>query len=100
MQGEQLEIMKVIQFPKNRQYKLNQKNRKLNVAIRMLEVLSEHDIEFHIVVNKKAALILFDDTEGKMRDYLFISSSYEESKNIKLNSENSRVYEIDGDELD
>mgnify|MGYP000903907167 CR=1 FL=1 len=56
MDVEQLEIMKVIEFPKNKEIAEKLKNNKLDVAIGILELLSEEGSDYHILVSKEAPI--------------------------------------------
>ena len=99
MEHEQLEIMRVIQFPKNRQYENKIRNEKLEVAIRILEVLVAGDADFHIVIDSESALKIFEDNNDKSIEYLLLSTNEEKGKNVKINGDNTVMYEITGDEL-
>jgi hypothetical protein len=99
LEGEQLKIMRVIEFPKNRHVEKIKRNEKLQVAIKMLEYLVDEGADFHIIINKEDALKLFDDN-GRFREYLIITNDLDKGKRLKTDSKNSMVYEIDGNEFD
>lgn len=99
MKVEQLQIMKVIEFSKNRYVENIKKSERLDVAIKFLEYLVDEGADFHIVINKEAALKLFEDNDGKLREYLIMTSNLEKARNIKIDK-NACVYVIEGDELD
>ena len=100
MKYEQQEIMKVINFPKNKQYENKLKNNKLEVAISMLEYCNRENIDFSIIIDNKTALDLFDETEEQqIKDYLIITTSFKKNKQLKIDKSNASLYELRGDEL-
>ena len=97
---EQLEIMKVIEFPKNRQYENKIRNEKLNVAIKILELLNSEGCDFRIVINKNAALEIFD-LEDYQKEYLILTtSSFEKDRHFKADATNAELHAIQGNEVD
>lgn len=96
MKYKQIELMKVIEFPKNRQMGLKKRNKKLNVAIELLQYLVNGGADFHIVISKEQAEKLYD---GDLRKYTVITSNLEEAKNLNISSNNYSIYPIEGDEL-
>jgi hypothetical protein len=96
MEGKQLGLMKVIEFPKNRQVENIERNGKLEVAIKILKLLIDEGAGYHIVIDRKAANELF---EGVLREYTVITSNLEKTKKFALNSRNYNIYPIEGNEL-
>jgi len=100
---EQLEIMKVIQFPKNKEYESRKRDEKLSAAIKMLEYFVSEGKEFNIVVDKETALTLFEESTSnqKIQDYVVLTTSdRENSQKFKVNINNSNLYFIQGTEFD
>jgi len=97
MESEQLELMKVIQFPKNKIKENRDRIDKLEVAYKVLKYLVEEGKEFHIVVTKESAEELFEIPSSKY-NYVTITSSLGEADNIKLHN-NTFFYPILGDEF-
>jgi len=101
MKYEQQEIMKVIEFPGNRQFEDSKRSEKLKVAIAMLEYCYNENTDFSIVVDNKAALGLFEGKdENLIKDYLIITTSRKSKEHFKIDSSNSSMYEITGNEFD
>ena len=106
MKTKQLEIFKVIEFPKNREMEIKQmdeecnlRNKKLEVAKAMLEILTEEKADYHIIIKKEDVLKIFENNKG-CNEYLMITSNFDTAKRIKIGSKNSSVYEIKSEELD
>lgn len=102
MKHEQMELMKVIEFPKDKiKEKLkNERIGKLDAACKMLKYLIEEEADFHIVLKIETANKLFEVSEEEMKkyDYIILTSNYEESKHIPI--KRSCVYRIKGDEFE
>lgn len=101
MKGKQLEIMRVIEFPKNKHVENIRRREKYQVAIKLLEILVDEGAEYHIVIDKEDALKIFDANE-KLREYLIMTSDIEKAKILRLLrlEENASIYQIDGNEFD
>ena len=97
MKCEQLELMKVIQFPKNRNIEIKKNNDKFDTAVKFLKFLVDEGADYHIIVCENDAEKLF---EGKTREYTVITSNAEKAKGLKFNDNNFTIYPISGDELD
>jgi hypothetical protein len=97
MEGKQLGLMKVIEFPKNRQVENIERNEKLEVAIKILKLLVDEGADYHIVIDRKAANELF---EGALREYTVITSNLEKAEDIRLRFENYSIFPLKGNELD
>jgi len=98
MKAEQLEIMKVIEFPKNRNVENKLRDDKLEVAIKFLKYLVGEGADFHIIIDRNAALELFEDN-AKLKDYLIMTTDFEKARHIKLDT-NYKIYKIEGNEFD
>lgn len=103
MEGEQLELMKVIEFPKNRNVIEMERQNKLNVIQTILELIIQEGNDFHIVIDKKSALEIFEDSDNKLKDYFILTTNFEEAQKMKLkmtHTRNSIIQKIIGNELD
>jgi len=102
LKSEQLSIMKVIQFPKNRQVEHKIRNQKLDVAIRMLEYLVDIGADFHIVVDVEHGSELFTPKQEWRPDtqHVILSSNKEKVLKLNVNNLNSSYYCLEGNELD
>lgn len=98
MKDEQVKITRVIEFPKNRHIEIIRRDEKLQVAIKVLEFLVDEGADFHIVINKEDSLKLFEDN-GKLREFLIMTSDADKGQGLRIESKNSTVYEIDGNEF-
>lgn len=99
MKGEQLQLMKVIEFPKNRQVENQLRHKKLEVAMKLLEAIIDDGAEYHIVINREDTLKLFEYS-SKIGDYLIMTSDVETAKKIKIDNKKCCVFEIKGDEIE
>lgn len=97
MKYKQLEIMKVIEFPKNREAEKIERNKKLEETIRLLSLLVDEGADYHIVIDRKAANEIF---EGNLREYTVITTNLKKSNNLILTPRNYNIYPIKGNELD
>lgn len=97
MQNEQLQLMKVIQFPKNKLKENKERLNKLEVAYKLLKCLVEDGADFHIVVTKESAETLYNFPTGEYK-YATITSDLEEAQKIRLN-DNTFFYPVKGDEF-
>ena len=97
MKSEQLEIMKVIEFPKNRNVENKLRSEKLDIAIKFLKYLVDESVDFHIIIDRNAALELFEDN-AKLKDYLIMTTDFEKARHIELDT-NYSIYKIKGNEF-
>lgn len=103
MEGEQLELIKVIQFPKNRQVVEIERQDKLEVIQKILKLIIEEGNDFHVLIDKKTALEIYEDPTNGLKDYLILTTNFEEAQKMKLKmtqTRNSRIQKITGNELD
>lgn len=105
MKAEQMELMKVIQFPKKvieEKEKLERKD-KLLQAYKMLDYFIECGADFSILIDMKIANELFEVSENQMEKYkyLAITTNYEEFKKVRFAEGVNKCafYEIKGDEI-
>lgn len=101
MKAEQMELMKVIEFPKNKIEEKERRERldKLDVSYKLLEELVKTGADFHIIVTKESASELFDFPEKYNKyQYATLTSNLKEAKTINL-KDNTMFYPIKGDEL-
>ena len=105
MKAEQMELMKVIQFPKK---KMEEKERlerkdKLEQAYKMLDYFIDCGADFSILVDMKMADELFEVSKSQMEKfkYLAITTNYEKFKKIRFAEGVNKVacYQIKGDEI-
>lgn len=103
MKGEQLEFMKVIEFPKNKNIEEQKKKDKLEFVRCFLEKLVEEGFDFNIVIDEKATDKFFEiskeNQKGSKRKYSVLTSNVEAVKTLSLNPSNIYVYKITGNEL-
>ena len=99
METKQLEIFKVIEFPKNKEMENDLKYEKLEIAIKMLKFLVDEGADFHIILNRKDTLKLFEYSNN-IRDYLILTSNLEIAKNLEINNKIPNLYELIGNEFD
>lgn len=98
MKYEQLQFMKVIEFPKNKDTELKLLKDKQDSAMDMINYLTDRKKDFHIVVSKSTAEELFE--MDKFRgDKVVITSNYEEAKRIFPELKNTIFYKLTGDEF-
>lgn len=98
MKSEQLKLLgNIIEFPKNKEFKNKQMQDKFYVATELLRQIIEQGHEFNITVTKNAALEIFDDDEGKIKDLLVISTSKDFERNNKY--KDKCYFYIKGDEF-
>jgi hypothetical protein len=100
MKSEQMELMKVIEFPK---YKIEEKAEKekiakLDVAYKMLKYLIEEGHDFHVVISADAVNELFETDKVCEDDYGILTSNFDEAKRIRIKSDNTIFYKIEGNE--
>ena len=105
MENEQMELMKVIQFPQNKikeKEKVERKD-KLLQAYKMLDYFIECGADFSILVDMKVADELFEVSQAQMKEYkyLAITTNHEEFKKVRFAEGVNKVafYEIKGDEI-
>ena len=97
MKGEQLQLMKVVEFPKNKDTELKLLKDKLDSAQKMIDFITEHKEDFHIVINRSAAEELFEMDKFK-GDKVVITSNYQKAKEI-FKKDNYIFYKLTGDEF-
>ena len=102
MKAEQMELMKVIQFPKTKIEEKENRERKdkFEVAKKFIELLVYEGIDFHIVIDKESALEVLED--ANYRDYLIITTDTEKAKKMQFKltqTRNSNLLPIKGDEF-
>ncbi|MEG2985466.1 MAG: hypothetical protein RR835_12245, partial [Peptostreptococcaceae bacterium] len=83
--------------PKNKELKNKQMKDKFNVATELLRYMIEQGHEFNITVTGDAALEVFDDDDGKIKDVLVISTSKDFERNLKY--KDKCYFYITGDEF-
>lgn len=101
MKAEQIELMKVIDFPKSKIEEKERRERldKLDVAYKLLERLVKTGAEFHIVITRESTSELFNLPEGYNKyKYATLTSDLEKAKRINL-KDNTMFYPIKGDEF-
>lgn len=101
MKTEQMELMKVIQFPQKKieEKEMRERFDKLEVAYKLLEELVKTGADFHIVITKESTSELFDfPNEYNKYQYATLTSNLKEAKKINL-KDNTMFYPIKGDEL-
>lgn len=102
MKLEQIELMKVIEFPKCKIEEKENRERqdKLEVAKNLVNRLVDEEIEFHIVLDKESILKVLEDANYK--DYNIITTNQEEAEKMLLKltqMRNSCLIPIKGDEI-
>ena len=102
MKAEQMELMKVIQFPQKKVEEKENRERKdkFEVAKKFIELLAYEGIDFHIVIDKESALKVMEDDNFK--DYIIVTTNFEEAKKMQLKMTqmgNSVCAAIRGDEF-
>lgn len=101
MKAEQMELMKVIDFPKSKIEEKERRERldKLDVAYKLLERLVKTGTEFHIVITRESTSELFEfPKEYNKYQYATLTSDLKEAKRINL-KDNTMFYPIKGGEL-
>jgi len=101
MKTEQMQLIKVIEFPK---YKIEEKVEKerldkLDVAYNMLKYLIEEGHDFHIVISADAVNELFETDKISSDDYGILTSNIDKAEKIRIKSDNAIFYQIEGDEF-
>lgn len=86
---------KILEFPLKTKNK-NETFDKLDVAYKMLELMNDNGIDFHIVISSEDAENIFD-LSNKVGENVILTSNLEKSK--ALNIENSLYFPIKGDEF-
>lgn len=97
MKGEQLQLMKVIEFPKNKDTELKLLKDKQDSAEKILDFITDLKNDFHIVLIRSAAEELFEMNKFK-GDKIVITSNYQEAKKI-FKSKDFIFYKLTGDEF-
>jgi hypothetical protein len=99
MKAEQLKLLgKVIEFPKNKDFKNKEMENKFYVATELLKEIIKHGHEFNITVTRDAASeILKEQSKNKLKDLLVISTSEEFERESKYKSKS--YFFINGDEF-
>lgn len=101
MKAEQIELMKVIEFPqrKVKEKEFRERKDKLEVAYKMLECLVGYGAEFAIIIETEKANRLLEINEKQFNRYKYVTltSDHELYKDIDI--KNSMFYEIKGDEF-
>lgn len=96
--SEQLKLLgNIIEFPKNQDIKNKEILDKFHVATELLKRIVEHGHEFNITVTKEAAQEVFNDKEGKIKDFLVISTSKEFERNLRY--QDKSYFYVKGDEF-
>jgi hypothetical protein len=90
--------MKIIEFPKNI-IENNKRDSKFKVAFKLLKTLVDNGADFHIVVDKKDSLLLFNEEDFGSREYIILTSNLEKAKELSLENKNSCIFPIKGDEF-
>lgn len=98
MKYEQLQLMKVIEFPKNKDTELKLFKDKQDSAEKILDFITDLKEDFHIVLSRSAAEELFEMNKFK-GDKVVITSNYQEAKEM-FNFKNTIFYKLTGDEFD
>lgn len=98
MKYEQLQLMKVIEFPKNKDTELKLLKDKQDSAEKILDFITDLKEDFHIVLSRSAAEELFEMNKFK-GDKVVITSNYQEAKEM-FNFKNTIFYKLTGDEFD
>lgn len=100
MKLEQMELMRVIEFPKSKLKENREKQDKLEVAKKLVNLLVDKEIEFQIIIDKESALKVLKDDDFK--DYVIITTNLEEAEKLRLkltHMRNSKIAVIRGGEL-
>lgn len=97
MKGEQLQLMKVIEFPKNKDTELKLLKDKQDSAEKILDFITDLKEDFHIVLSRSAAEELFEMEKFK-GDKVVITSNYQEAKEM-FNIKDTIFYKLTGDEF-
>lgn len=101
MNIEQTELMKVIEFPKNKIEEKENRDRlnKLEVAYKMLETLVKEGHDFHIVISADATERMFKPGKISNNYYGVLTSNLDKAEKIRIKSDNTAFYPIRGDEF-
>lgn len=105
MKSEQMQLMRVIEFPKSKIEEKEERERKdkLEVAYKMLDYLIDCGADFNIIVDIEKANELFEISESQMKkfQYISLSTNYEKFKKIRFAEGVNKVacYQIKGVEL-
>jgi hypothetical protein len=100
-----MELMKVIEFPKQKIEEKDNRDRKekLEQAYKMLDYLIDAGADFNIIVDIEKANELFEISESQMKkfQYIAISTNYDKFKKIRFAEGVNKVacYQIKGDEF-
>lgn len=97
MKYEQLQLMKVIEFPKNKDTELKLLKDKQDSAEKILDFITDLKEDFHIVLSRSAAEELFEMNKFK-GDKVVITSNYQEAKEM-FNIKDTIFYKLTGDEF-
>ena len=97
MKGEQLQLMKVIEFPKNKDTELKLLKDKQDSAEKILDFITDLKEDFHIVLSRSAAEELFEMDKFK-GDKIVITSNYQEAEEI-FKSKDFIFYKLTGEEF-
>lgn len=95
-------MCKIVNFPDSSE--ITEKRRiqlledKLDSAIGLLSDLTSKGIDFHIVLDGQKCTEI-GELDNINTKYLIVSSNYDEIKNLNINSNNSSVYILKGNEL-
>lgn len=98
MESEQLkQLGNIVEFPKNKAFKNKEMIDKLYVATELLKIMVEQGHEFSIMVNRNAALEVFEEKNGNTIDLLVISTSKEFEEGCR--NKNKCYFFVEGDEF-
>lgn len=97
MKYEQLQLMKVIEFPKNKDTELKLLKDKQESARKMIDFITDFKKDFHVVLSRSAAEELFEMDKFK-GDKVVITSNYKEAKEM-FNIKDTIFYKLTGDEF-
>lgn len=98
LEGKQLELMRVIEFPKNREIKQKTLKDKQKVAELLIDFLTDEECDFHIVISRKSAEKLFE-MDGYKGDKVILTSNHKEAKQILPELKKGIFYLLTGDEF-
>lgn len=85
----------VIKFPRNFKKKF-ETNDKLRIAYKLIEGMNENGMDFHVVVEREVAEIVFE-VEGVEGDKVIMTSNLEKAKDLKIKG--AMYFPIEGDEF-
>ena len=88
---------KIIEFSNNKKNEEKIRNAKLEVAIKMLEIFTGEGMDFHIIVSPKSKL--FTSDVGKdLKEYMLLTINEYTGNKLEINSLNTGLYTITGNE--